>query len=422
MRWLLVLALLGCGSSETAEETPTPEPTPPGPVVNEEPETPPEPPQSPPVNLLEAAGIDIAVSSAYRDRESEIPKLFDGDLETAWNSKTDDLQGAWIDVRVPDDASVTSIDMTAGYTKTDSRGTDLFTGNHRIARVRISHGGQELTTHALDTSSREIQSIPVTGPGGVYRIEILEVTPGERDDWKEACISELRVMGRVPEPEEGRFPRVAIGSLPDAWTAPAAPDANALRLATHRFADAWGEYEYETLPSDLSSGDPGLEGWELEEATSQRRRALTPLVDLFASKSAAHSDQIRRLLATRVSSSWWADHRAELDVIAAGFDALVEGDQEATCRWAKAHAHLRIGRIFRLLEREEEIALQDETDDDFSDVTEAMEDATTMFKEDAQTTTARVLRLGRPSATSVHADWDAMRPSLELAQRTCGWN
>jgi len=230
------------------------------------------------------------------------------------------------------------------------------------------------------------------------------------------------VMGRVPEPDEGRFPRVAIGTLPAPRTAPAAPDANALRLATHRFADAWGEYEFETLPSDLSSGDPGLEGWELEEATSQRRRALTPLVDLFGSKSAAHADRIRRLLATRVSSNWWVDHRGELDVIAAGFDALVEGDREATCRWAKSHAHLRLGRISRLLEREEEIALQDDTGDDFSEIAEAIEDATTVFKQDAQTTTRRVLRLERPSAISVHADWDAMRPALELAQNTCGWD
>ena len=339
MRWLLVIALaVGCGSSEEQPSPePTPEPTPPGPVVqDEEPETP--EPETPPVDLLAHAGTDIAVSSAYRDREGEIPKLFDGDLETAWNSKTEDLQGAWIEVRVPEDASVTSIEMTAGYTKTDSRGTDLFTGNHRVARVRVTHGGQELVTHALDTSSRELQTIPVSGPGGVYRIEIAEVMAGERDDWKEACISEIRVMGRVAEAEEGRFPRYAIGSLPDARATPEAPNANALRLATHRFADAWLEYEYETLGFDLSSGDPGLEDFELEEATSQRRRALSPLVDLFGSKSAAHADRIRRLLATRVSSNWWADHRGELDVDRGQASMRwSRATQEATCRWAKAH-------------------------------------------------------------------------------------
>ena len=424
MRGWVIVSLVGgalvCGACGSSEEQPKIEPEPE--VAREpEPEAEPEAPAAPPtpvVNLLESTSTAVAVSSAYRDRASEIPKLFDGDLETAWNSKTEDLQGSWIEVRLPDDASVTAIEMTAGYTKTDSRGTDLFTGNHRVARVRITHGGQELATHALDTSSREIQSIPVSGTGGVYRIEITEVLAGDRD-WKETCVSELRVMGRVPTPEEGRLPRWAIGALPEAVVA-TRPDANALRLATHRFADAWAEYEYEAIPGDLSSGDPGLDELELEDAHNQRRRALEPLVELFASIP-AHSDRVRRLLATPVQSNWWSTHRGELDVLAAGFDALVAGDTEATCRWAKSHAHLRLNRITRVLEREREIADQDGTED-LSEVAADVEDAALAFKADAQTTTRRVLRMARPSPAIVHADWDAMRPALETAQRTCGWD
>ena len=50
------------------------------------------------------------------------------------------------------------------------------------------------------------------------------------------------------------------------------------------------------------------------------------------------------------------------------------------------------------------------------------QDAAINYKRDAQTTTNRVLRLDRPAPPIVHADWEAMRPSLELAQSTCGWD
>jgi hypothetical protein len=150
--------------------------------------------------------------------------LVDGSLETAWNSRTGDLTGAWIEVRLPDDATVTSIGMTAGFTHVSPR-ADLFPGNHRVARVRVLHDGAEVGTYPLDPELRTLQSLPVTGGGGVWRIELAELRPGTRTDWQEACVSELVVMGNAPGARVGAHrPVLSIGTLaalPDPGTEPA---------------------------------------------------------------------------------------------------------------------------------------------------------------------------------------------------------
>lgn len=178
---------------------------------------------SEPIDLLRATRASLAVSSAYRDDVAQVHALVDGDLETAWNSRTGELEGAWIEARVPDDASVTSIALTAGFTRRTAR-ADLFEGNHRVARVRVLREGAELGVFPVDPSSREIQSLPVSGPGGRYRIELVELVPGSRADWREACISELRVLGHAPGAiAASASPTVAIGALPEAPTSAAAP-------------------------------------------------------------------------------------------------------------------------------------------------------------------------------------------------------
>ena len=74
------------------------------------------------------------------------------------------------------------------------------------------------------------------------------------------------------------------------------------------------------------------------------------------------------------------------------------------------------------MDREQELGLQDGDDLDLSEIFGDLEDAAMNYKDDAQTTTRRLLRLDRPNVPAVHADWDVMRPALELANRTCGWD
>lgn len=141
-QWVFVLVLHGCGSPPRSEPRPparhAPAQPPPvtSPAVTPAPDAAIVPPpaaaasQTPIVDLLQSVATDVAVSSVYRDETAQVGRLADGDLESAWNSRTGDLVGAWIDVRLPATAAVTSIAMTAGFTRRTDSG-DLYTEGER---------------------------------------------------------------------------------------------------------------------------------------------------------------------------------------------------------------------------------------------------------------------------------------------------
>jgi len=151
----LVLMLATACGGEDAQETPTPpaEPrvTPSKTTRAEEPARPAE--QE--VDLLHAVQTEAGVSSAYRDDVSQVARLFDGDLETTWNSRTGDLAGSWIEISLPEDVTVTAIEITAGYTKVDGD-RDLFTGNHpgRSSSSGSPRGASPVTSRFAPPRSR----------------------------------------------------------------------------------------------------------------------------------------------------------------------------------------------------------------------------------------------------------------------------
>jgi len=167
-----------------------------------------------PVNLLVTVPTTVAVSSTVANAKIKPSHLVDGDPTTAWNSRTGDLVGAWFAVRVPEDASVSSIKLTVGFTAIDPKLGDLFTQNPRIKKVRVSHG----ITHrdlVLDPEQRGLQDVPITGGGGDYKVEVLEIVPGTKPGWRETCVSELEVWG-IPgasTPAKPSHPLVRVGSL-----------------------------------------------------------------------------------------------------------------------------------------------------------------------------------------------------------------
>lgn len=242
--WLMLTPLWGCSGGEEggAGETPAVAPTPEGtgagnttatPEPAAEPEAaPPAPPPGPTiveltasvategqagwVDLLHTVQTTVATTSAYRDELRQVGFLFDGDMQTAWNSATmpeGDTSSRSIYVRVPEGARVHAIDLTVGFTKVQGA-SDLFAGNRRLRRVRVRHpGGEVLAT--LNSEEQRLQRIPVTGGAGDYEIEILEWVQGTRPTWRELCISELRVMGEA----DASAPRAAaatplLGVLP----------------------------------------------------------------------------------------------------------------------------------------------------------------------------------------------------------------
>jgi len=168
-----------------------------------------------PVNLLTAAPVIVAVSSTVANREIVPAHLVDGDLGTAWNSRTGELQGAWIGARVPADARVTAIRMTVGFTKVDPKLGDLFTMNPRIRKVRVLRNGAPIAERALDPAVRTLQDIAIDQPGGEYKIEVVDILPGSKTSWREICVSELEIWG-MPGPgttAKPSAPVVYVGSF-----------------------------------------------------------------------------------------------------------------------------------------------------------------------------------------------------------------
>ena len=443
---ILALLLAACGADGEIENTPeeteeTAEETEAAP--EEEPETAEAEPRAEPVDLLQSAATDLAVSSAYHDQESQVAKLVDGDLETAWNSNSGDLVGAWIDVRLPEDATVTSIRLTAGFTHRTER-ADLFTGNHRVTRVRVLRDGEEVGSYPLDAESRELQTLPVEGPGGVYRIELAEVLAGSHDDWTEACISELEVMGRAPGAEaDTRYPRLAIGELP-APRSTAAPDDATIAAENRRqviwFDGAWREHEDSIHYLDQNTGEPDPTDDDVAGFRRARRRILERVAEMVAPVDDAASDALRRRRAHGID---WGSYparrdetRADLDAIAAAFDAVAAhlDQDEVRCRWARAHAGIRVKRLenaadyaWQVAEGDAEFGIDDSAasgrrQDRIGELRDTLTDVGRQWSSNAAGMLPRLRRIELPEMPDSEPDLAAMNEQLTRAGTACGWS
>lgn len=172
---------------------------------------------APRVNLLTSAPSTIAVSSTVDNVKIRPEHIADGKLDSAWNSATGQIIGAWVAVRVPAGARIKQIKLTPGFAAVDKRHGDLFTKNARIKKLRLHHAGRAIKDVTLDPAKRGLQTIDVDVSGGDLRLEVIEAEPGSKKTWREACISELEVWGTLPAgtvaPAKKLKPAVRLGSL-----------------------------------------------------------------------------------------------------------------------------------------------------------------------------------------------------------------
>ena len=184
----IALIAVGC-KKETPDRAAPPQPVPATPAPADA-----TAPQA--EELLHRVPMRVAVSSAVANGAYSPFDLVDGELATAWNSRTGEAR-PWIAFRVPPSTHVERVRMTVGFTRNGPEG-DYFTMNRRIKKVRVWHDGVSRGEVALDPESRALQDVPIDANGGDYRIEIIETVPGTRKDWREVCVSELDVLGRPP--------------------------------------------------------------------------------------------------------------------------------------------------------------------------------------------------------------------------------
>jgi hypothetical protein len=401
---------------------PTPEPAPPGQAAGT-------------TDLLRAVETTVVTSSAYRDRSTQVGRLLDGDLATAWNSRTGDLAGAWIEVSLPANATVTTIALTAGFTAPASDGRDLYTGNHRVSRVRVLRDGQAVGTYPLDVASRALQRLPVSGPGGVYRIVLDTLTPGSREDWREACVSELRVLGRAPDAEPGRrFPRYGVGSVPPA-PAPAADRPRAIRALRDRIPRllrGWWAYEEALLQEDQQTGEPGITRPQASRFGRERRGLLEGAERFVGVLVPAAADPLRlaRAINPGAMGNAWPTYRRHFDLVVASFDRLTAdlGDAPVACAWHRAHAELRLRRLALLVatqnEYDEVSAAMDGIDaPDLYRWVELTEELAEGFRASPRTSAIRARRrLRLPARYGWFAPEEAgLHDAIDGARDACGW-
>ncbi len=442
--------LMGCsGAASTpiavrenvVETTPTPPPA--SPPIATPAETPPAPVE---VDLLHAVRSEIAVSSAYRNQRSQVTALIDGDLETAWNSSTGELVGAAIEVRLPPDAQVSALMLTAGFTHMQ-RDTDLFLGNHRVARIRVLREGVELGSFPLDVNVRTLQRIPVEGAGGVYRIEVSEVLAGTNARWRETCISELQVLGSAPNALPGRrIPQLSVGPLPAAQT-PTAPERETVARAHRQLVAAierqWSELE--RFASEGREGSAQSEYWEesARDIDRLRRAVLEQTAEFVAPIDEVQADALR-ILALRPLSHAWTDWqhmpllREELAALGHAMDAVSTWlNDEARCRWARALGHLHLLRAASLARAEREhTEIDDEMNalddtpsapgtgariDSLYTAAETLEDIERAWSSNTRGMAPRVTRLHLPEQARATPELDVVNAQIEIAERTCGW-
>lgn len=448
---VFLAGLIACGSPETQESVPTTEPAPPSTAP---PSTAPrlEPAQGneptettatqedtaaasndTAVNLLEVTESAVAVSSVYRGHDTQVVRMLDGDPETAWNSRSGDLVGAWIEVRVPESARVTGAKIIVGFTH-ENDGRDLFTANQRIQSMRVSRNGESLGEFNLDTDQRTLQSMPFEGPGGVFRFEVTEALEGSTASWREICVSEFQLMGIVQIPESGRLPRIGVGALPAAL-GDADRDATlrAHRQALFAFSRDWLVLEDEIQMYDGSSGDPHPGPTAAGELSRSRTRLLDRLVPIAEAANGEARDQLRRRAASSIDFGSAVARREGRQEDLARADVAMRAvgdwldDAEARCRVARA-----FGAIYlrRLLHKTANQSMFDEMDEamadappgpDLYDVIQSLEDHGRDWSSNTRGVATRLSRMAMPPISQVEADWTALQSALTYARAHCGW-
>ena len=191
MRALALLVLLACGGKK---EAPSPGSAAKGSdVVAVDASAP--PPQV--IELLAAVPSTLRVSSKVANPKIRPQELVDRDLNTAWNSVTGDLVGAWIEFVLPPSVTIHDLRLTVGHTGKGPKGEDYFTMNHRIKKVSILVDNEVIQTFPLDPERRDLQTLKFSAPGGNIRVRVDEVVPGTKKTWREVCVSEVEVWGTV---------------------------------------------------------------------------------------------------------------------------------------------------------------------------------------------------------------------------------
>jgi len=287
---------------------------------------------APSIELLHAVPVTITVSSQVDNPAIKPGQLVDRDLATAWNSRTGDLVGAWIEIALPPGVVAKQLRMTAGNTGKGPRNADYFTMNVRTRLVTV-HAKGHTASATLDIARRDLQPIDLPDLTGTLRITIDAIEPGTRRSWKEICVSELELWGAAP-------PSALHAGTPTVVVDPhVAADA-----LCDEFADERRAYKPATPCDGCGTNVPGPPGCEVTVFDSFTPSPPWRHVATRCHTTDTHYEPWSCPLALD-TAGWWfgpaVSHRAEL-VDATVRDVVPGGDPELVLR-------LRTGQLDQLV-------------------------------------------------------------------------
>jgi hypothetical protein len=203
------------------------------------------------VELLHSVPATIRLSSTVANKSILPVHIADHDLGTAWNSRTGDLRGAWVDLAVPG-AGIREVRLTVGHTGTGPKGEDYFTMNPRIRKVTLIDGDHELAHAELDTTRRALQVVKLPEPHAHVRVRIDDVVMGTKRSWRETCISEIEAWGTLPAGVTAHAMQPVVEVEPPRATSWDTPPLDAATYCTRFLEDPTRDYKKTLAELDAS--------------------------------------------------------------------------------------------------------------------------------------------------------------------------
>jgi hypothetical protein len=224
---------------------------------------------APLVELLHGTPSTIRVSSRVANAKIAPEDIADRDPSTAWNSRTGDLVGAWIDVDVGA-AHIRELRLVVGHTGKGTHGEDYFTMNPRIRSVSVLRDGKVIAKVTLDIERRDPQTIAMPSPESHVRLRVDEIVPGTKRGWRETCVAELEAWGELPQGAAmGKYvPEVDVGErLPDGSTDAIADETAFCEHAIAELVLRWRDLERDRKARSDACAKGHMETCEMGDAT-----------------------------------------------------------------------------------------------------------------------------------------------------------
>lgn len=159
------------------------------------------------------ACLHARVSSTARAADRREGRFLDRDDHTAWITARGQTQGTWIEFDVPEGIAVRALRWVHG-----ARGPTDRVPLARAVRVRVSRDGAPVGAgeFVLDPARNDAQVLPIDGPAGLWRIEVLATDAPSDAGASALTVADLQLHG---VPVEGAN-TISCESLADVGAAP----------------------------------------------------------------------------------------------------------------------------------------------------------------------------------------------------------